>query len=105
MHLLCYIVESLILLSEITRKYAEQKVRIILPGRWHDTQSIKLINNSNLLEDILPNVGNGFTYQIKEVNRCMTDGKKQGKWSHKNSLELASLLEKVKKFSDEIISI
>ena len=35
----------------------------------------------------------------------MTDGKKQGKWSHKNSLELASLLEKVKKFSDEIISI
>ena len=58
------------------------------------------MKNSNLLEDILTTDGNGFNYQIKEVNRCIIDGKKQGKWSHKNSLELASLLEKVKKFTD-----
>ena len=86
--------------SDNNAKICGTKGQIILPGRWHDTQSIKLINNSNLLEDILPTVGNGFTYQIKEVNRCIIDGKKQGKWSLKNSLELGSLLEKVKKFSD-----
>ena len=86
--------------SDNNAKICGTKGQIILPGRWHNTQSIKLINNSNLFEEILPTEGNGFTYQIKEVNRCILDGKTQGKWSHKNSLELASLMEKVKKFSD-----
>ena len=86
--------------SDNNAKICGTKGQIILPGRWHDAQSIKLMNNSNLLEDILPTEGNGFTYQIKEVNQCLIDGKTEGKWSLKNSLELASLLEKVKKISD-----
>jgi hypothetical protein len=49
---------------------------------------------------LLPTEGNGFNYQIKEVNQCIINKKTEGKWSHKNSLELASLLENVKKFSD-----
>ena len=47
-----------------------------------------------------------FTGKVTGIEQGkMKKGKKEGKWSHKNSLEIASLLEKVKKFSDEIISI
>ena len=86
--------------SDNNAKICGTSGQIILPRRWHDTQSIKLINNTKVLEDKLPTEGNGFTYQIKEVNRCIIDGKTEGKWSLKNSLELASILEKVKKISD-----
>ena len=86
--------------SDNNAKICGTSGQIILPGRWHDTQSIKLINNTKVLDDKLPTEGNGFNYQIKEVNQCIINKKTEGKWSHKNSLELASLLENVKKFSD-----
>jgi len=45
----------------------------------------------------LPTLGNGYTYEIEEVNACLGSGKLQSDlWSHQNSLDLSELLDKVR---------
>ena len=61
--------------------------------------SSKYFKNSEVIEHELPTDGNGFIDQIKEVNRCIISRKIGGAWSHKNSRELAKLLENVKRLS------
>ena len=85
--------------SDNSAKICGTSGQIILPGRWHEAQSVKLIKNSEVIEHELPTDGNGYIDQIKEVNRCIMSRKIEGAWSHKNSRELAKLLENVKRLS------
>lgn len=85
--------------SDNNAKIGGTEGEIVLPGRWHDTQSIQLIKEGEVIKENLPTVGNGFTYEIEEVNKCISINKKEGLWSYKNSLELASLMEEIIKAS------
>jgi len=81
--------------SDNNAKIGGTEGEIVLPGRWHDTQSIDLIKKQEKIRDELPTLGNGFTYQIDEVNYCILNNKTEGRWGLKNTSELASLLAQV----------
>jgi hypothetical protein len=43
-----------------------------------------------------PSPGNGYIYEINEVNRCIASGKKESElWSHNDALELGRMVEEV----------
>jgi scyllo-inositol 2-dehydrogenase (NADP+) len=69
---------------------------IILHGGWHNAQSVTLIQSGVAKRVDLPTSGNGFIYQIEEVNDCMDAGKKESElWGHHDAIELSQLVEQV----------
>ncbi|MDG2397204.1 MAG: Gfo/Idh/MocA family oxidoreductase [Flavobacteriaceae bacterium] len=72
-----------------------------LNSRWHETDGYTLIRGSKEKNIINPKTGRGYIYEIQEVNKCIKKNKVESlKWSHKNSLELSILLDKVKESSN-----
>ncbi|MBD1261761.1 Gfo/Idh/MocA family oxidoreductase [Maribacter polysiphoniae] len=70
---------------------------IFLNGQWHIAQGYSLKKGKQIDAVELPTPGNGYTYEIEEVNSCLRKGKLQSDlWSHQNSLDLAELLETIR---------
>ncbi len=70
---------------------------IIIHSRWHESQAISVIKGTKTEKMNLPTVGKGYTYEIEEVHRCLSEKKIESSlWSHKNSLELIGLLDKIR---------
>lgn len=73
---------------------------ILLDTRFHQSKKIEIFNaQSQSTETIhLPYKGNGYVHEIKEVHRCIHEGKTESELlPHLFSLQLAQLLEKVRK--------
>ncbi|NNJ88619.1 MAG: Gfo/Idh/MocA family oxidoreductase [Eudoraea sp.] len=70
---------------------------IVIHPRWHESQGISVTEDNQTLKIDLPTVGKGYTYEIEEVHRCLSDKQIESPlWSHKHSLELIGLLDKIR---------
>ncbi len=77
-----------------------EKGFIKLHSRFHQCQLIEVfdINNVSVEKKALPYMGNGYVHEIKEVHECINRGKIESELlPHQFSLQLAELLEKVRK--------
>ena len=78
---------------------------ILLKGRWHNAQTVELIQAAESIKEDFPILGNGYIPQIEEVNRCIISGKTESElWRHQDALELGLMVkevfEKIKKDAD-----
>ncbi len=70
---------------------------IVIHSRWHESQGLSVIKNNKTERIHLPTVGKGYTYEIEEVHRCLVNKQIESNlWSHRNSLELIALLDKIR---------
>lgn len=83
--------------SEMKAEVSGSQGNIYLDPRWHETEGYTLELNGNQEHIDLPTPGNGYTFEIEEVNSCIASGQLQSKlWSHRNSLDLMSLMDEVR---------
>jgi predicted dehydrogenase len=74
----------------------EGQIHIDYP--WHHTQGFTLISNNKEQKFNLPTIGIGYSHEIIECHDCINKNKIESLlWSHQNSLELISILDKVRK--------
>ena len=65
---------------------------------WHETQGFTLVKNGWTKAYRLPTLGKGFTYEIKEVHRCLANKVQESSlWSHKNSIALMTIVDEVRR--------
>jgi predicted dehydrogenase len=70
---------------------------IVIHSRWHESQGISVTKDNITTKTDLPTVGKGYTYEIEEVHRCLVNKQIESHlWSHRNSLELIGLLDKIR---------
>jgi predicted dehydrogenase len=70
---------------------------IFIDSQWHAAQGYSVKRDDELGRFELPKLGNGYTYEIEEVNSCLRSGKLQSDlWSHQNSMDLAQLLQDIR---------
>ncbi|GMN08723.1 Gfo/Idh/MocA family oxidoreductase [Croceitalea sp. MTPC9] len=83
--------------SRMSAEVSGTKGSITLEPRFHETDGYCL-KTHDIVENIeLPKVGNGYTHEIMEVNKCLEENKLESSlWSHKNSLELIMLLDEIR---------
>ena len=83
--------------SEMKAEISGTTGAIYLDPRWHETEGYTLEVNNDQQHFDLPTDGNGYTYEIEEVNTCIRSGKLQSDlWSHQNSLDLMELMDEVR---------
>jgi len=71
--------------------------QIYIHNRWHEAKAYTLVKNNTKQVFNFPLNGIGFTYEIEECHRCIAAGKIESElWSHKNSLDLISILDVVR---------
>lgn len=83
--------------SHMEAEISGSQGEIFLRPRWHEARGYRLVKGE--LEEVveLPLKGNGYFYEILEVNRCLRANKIESDlWSHQNSLDLVWLLDKVR---------
>ncbi|SHG34405.1 Gfo/Idh/MocA family protein [Flagellimonas flava] len=70
---------------------------IFIHPRWHEAKGLtSMVNGEEKVWD-MPVLGNGFTYEIEEVQQCLWERKLQSdKWSHQNSLDLVGLMDTIR---------
>ncbi|MGB5236031.1 MAG: Gfo/Idh/MocA family oxidoreductase [Flavobacteriaceae bacterium] len=83
--------------SEMKAEISGTEGTIYLDPRWHHTQGYTLDSNGQQDHYNHPTIGMGYTYEIKEVNSCLRQGKTQSKlWSLQNSLDMLELMDEVR---------
>src|SRR5690606_13394258 len=71
---------------------------ILIRPRWHEARGFSLVKGGVTEEFELPPTGRGYYHEIVEVQRCLRAGAVESSlWSHRNSLELAELLDRVRR--------
>lgn len=71
---------------------------IFIEPRWHEANGFRLEKGDEVQTFDLPMEGNGFVHEIWEVQQCLKSEKLESDlWSHQNSLDLAELLDTVRK--------
>ena len=71
---------------------------IYLDSRWHESPNIKLIKGEKSIDKIFDFLGKGYTYEIKEANKCLRNKDiESSRWSFQNSLDLVKLMDEVRK--------
>ncbi|MFS4415682.1 Gfo/Idh/MocA family protein [Maribacter sp. 2307ULW6-5] len=76
------------------------KGTLCIKPRWHEATALELYLNGEKQEIGATKRGRGYVHEILEVQRCLQNGKVQSNlWTHDNSLELCTLLDKVRKMA------
>ncbi|MCB9284130.1 MAG: Gfo/Idh/MocA family oxidoreductase [Lewinellaceae bacterium] len=71
---------------------------ILFEPWWHKTQGYSLIVDGQLQKFSRPTPGNGFTYEIEECLRCISQKMTESdRWSQTNSLELMGIMDEVRR--------
>jgi len=74
---------------------------IIIDSPWNEASTFSVFKDDLEEKISLPISGKGFTHQIAECNSCLLENRTQSSlWSHKNSTELITLLDAVRKEID-----
>ncbi len=83
--------------EDMGAKICGEKGEIYLPSRWHETNKLVLIQGDKKEDIIVDFKGLGYYYEIEETNHCLREGALQSeKWSHPDSVNLMSLLDRVR---------
>jgi predicted dehydrogenase len=83
--------------SDMVARICGTEGQIYLHNTWHMAEGFTVIKDNS--EEIFnkPLLGHGYTYEIIECHKCIRYGQIESQlWSHQNSLELMSLLDKVR---------
>ncbi|MER3373717.1 MAG: Gfo/Idh/MocA family oxidoreductase [Allomuricauda sp.] len=84
--------------SKMEAEISGSKGEIFIHPRWHEADGCSLVKEEKTQQFALPRQGNGFVYEIEEVHRCLKAKKLESDlWSHQNSLDLAELLDTIRK--------
>lgn len=71
---------------------------IYLDKRWHETQGYTLLKDGQSEHYSLPTLGLGYSHEIIECHKCITQGKLQSDlWSHQDSLHLISMCDEIRR--------
>ena len=83
--------------SKMEAEISGSKGSIFLYPQWHAAKGYSLKLDGKTQNFDMPTLGNGYTYEIEEVNTCLQEGKLESElWTHQNSLDLAELLETIR---------
>jgi len=83
--------------SDMVARISGMKGQIYLKDRWHHANGYTLIKNGREQEIELPVLGLGYCHEIIECHNCLRENRTESpNWSHKNSLELISILDDVR---------
>ncbi|WP_117881437.1 Gfo/Idh/MocA family protein [Aureibaculum luteum] len=70
---------------------------IYIHNQWHMAQGYTLVKNGKEEVFELPTKGIGFSHEIMECHNCLKNNQIESKhWSHKNSMDLISILDEVR---------
>ena len=84
--------------TDMRAKIGGEEGEIFIEPIWHETQGFTLKKQGWEKYEYLPTLGKGFTHEIMECHRCVSRGNLQSaKWSHKNSFELISIVDEIRK--------
>lgn len=87
--------------SDMIAKIYGTEGRIFIHPIWHEAQGYTLIKGNDgkyeTLDFSLPTNGKGFTYEIEECIKCISQDKIESDlWSHQNSLDLAEITDEIR---------
>ncbi|MCB0474931.1 MAG: Gfo/Idh/MocA family oxidoreductase [Flavobacteriaceae bacterium] len=86
--------------SDMIGRISADKGQIYLHKTWHHTEGYTLVKDGNSEKVELPITGYGYTYEIAECHKCLSENKIQSDlWSHHNSLDLISILDEIRKIT------
>jgi predicted dehydrogenase len=86
--------------SPMTATIAGTEGTIIIHPRWHEAEGFSLYSEGQEETFDYPKVGKGYTYEIEEVHRCLSESRLESSlWSHQNSLDLITLLDRVREIT------
>nr|WP_299345827.1 Gfo/Idh/MocA family oxidoreductase [Allomuricauda sp.] len=84
--------------SRMEAEISGDKGEIRIYSRWHETHGFLLRRNGESKSFDLPMTGGGLYHEIMEVHNCLIENRLESElWSHQNSLELAQLLDEVRR--------
>ena len=84
--------------SNLKASISGSQGRINLNSPWYMTESYTLIQNDHKEKFKRPTLGKGYTYEIEECHACIRANKIESElWSHQNSLDLITIVDKVRK--------
>lgn len=73
---------------------------ITIDSRWHETQGYSLEKEGAIESYLNPTTGRGYAHEIAAVQQSIENGTlEQPEWTHKNSIDLASLLDQVQRLT------
>lgn len=80
--------------SDMVARISGAEGQIYIHKKWHAPEGYTLVQGEAEQVFDLPIKGNGFTCEIEECHKCLRGNKIESElWSHKNSLELISILD------------
>lgn len=83
--------------SEMKAQIAGSKGSIFIHPRWHEATGYTLEKDGEQSVNEIGKLGKGYTYEIEEVQKCLSDKKLESTlWSHQNSLDLIALMDTVR---------
>ena len=91
--------------EEMQARICGELGEIYMNSRWHETGEIKLVLDGEEYSKSYPMKGKGYTYEILEANNCFRNGLTQSsKWTWQHSLEMATLMDDIRKQTNIIYS-
>ncbi|WP_419211159.1 Gfo/Idh/MocA family protein [Maribacter sp. X9] len=83
--------------SEMNAQISGSEGSIFIHPRWHETTGYTLVKDGEKTIHEIGKLGKGYTYEIEEVQNCLSHGKLESDlWSHQNSLDLIELMDTVR---------
>lgn len=83
--------------SDMIARISGAEGQIYIHKTWHSPEGYTLVNGKGEQVFEIPKKGIGFTHEIDECHKCMRNNKNESElWSHKNSLDLISILDVVR---------
>ncbi|MGJ8733965.1 MAG: Gfo/Idh/MocA family protein [Cellulophaga sp.] len=83
--------------TEASSEIAGDKGLLKLETRWHEAEGYYIEKSREKEYFKTPKLGVGYTYEIEEVHKCITNNQIESKlWSHQNSLDLIQLLDQIR---------
>ncbi len=85
--------------SDMVAKIGGDKGSFFISETWHETDSYTWFNRETGKREVIyhPRNGKGFTYEIEECSRCISEGKLESdKWSWEDSLNLVGMMDEIR---------
>ncbi len=83
--------------SEIKAQISGTEGSIYFDPPWYKTQGYTLEKNGEIEHFDCPTHGNGYIYEIEEVNFCIREAMRESpRWNHQNSRELIHIMDEVR---------
>lgn len=85
-------------MSDMTARIYGTRGHIFIDARWHESQGYTLAVDGKTEYVALPKTGKGYTYEIEECIRCITEGRLESeRWSHQHTLDLVEMMDEVRR--------